>query len=207
MEAYYQMLWQRRGEDSFLEPCFINVNTVTGQNDKSHSSMHNYSGPWERRKWRAEEEREKGPDRCSEVNCSEEMSFHYGLSSSICHLRSLQKRALHFLILSSCPPSNLIIYIFPSHTPVLCLLMWLQPFLKSSSSCSTYYTRLQLLHNKESFKSRAHTGKGQKINFIQEDDFGYKAALITLYSKFQHRSKTLIRQKGGALSKLIQKGF
>lgn len=116
MEAYYQMLWQRRGGDSFQAPCFINVNTVTGQNDKSQSGMHNYPGPWKIWKWRAEEERKKGPDRCSEVNCSGEMSLHYVLSSPICHLRSLLEDGTSFPHASFMFLSNLIIFGFPSHT-------------------------------------------------------------------------------------------
>lgn len=42
---------KRKREEKIVskEPCFINVNTVTGQSDQSPSSIHNYSGSQRKR--------------------------------------------------------------------------------------------------------------------------------------------------------------
>lgn len=55
---------RKRGEKIVSkEPCYINVNTVTGQNDQSTSSIHNYYGTQRKRNIK----KRKGEERFRQV--------------------------------------------------------------------------------------------------------------------------------------------
>lgn len=106
------MLWQGRGRERgkivSKEPCFINVNTVTGQNDQSPSSIHNYYSTQRKRDIKSREGERSRQVQWGEQCCENEAPL--SLSSAIRHPRSLQKMT---------PPPSLIVCVFPSRILIL----------------------------------------------------------------------------------------
>lgn len=88
---------RKRGEKIVSkEPCFINVNTVTGQSDQSPSSMHNYYSTTRKRHIKS---RDGEGERSRQVQWGEQRwgnEAPLSLSSAIRHPRSQQKMTLPF---------------------------------------------------------------------------------------------------------------